>query len=100
MTGKMDRNNDFDKGRLALELPGEMHEAISPTCRVLLGHSGVRSPGCRFCRGQGEGGLSLRQVVVPYQTLHGNLPLSFRQGGVPEFPLSEQHGRELRLSHR
>ena len=29
MSGNIDRNNDFDKGRLILELPGEMHEAFA-----------------------------------------------------------------------
>ena len=55
MDGNIDRNNDFDKGRLALELPGEMHDAFAEPagfCRDLLAsdHQGADFAGfgCTF----------------------------------------------------
>jgi len=52
MTGKMDRNNDFDKGRLALELPGEMHEALAKPAGFCWDILASDHPGADFAEGR------------------------------------------------
>jgi len=90
MTEDIAQENDFDK--VLVMVPKILHEAFAELTKMRRRLPGTVMTVARSIEHDGS--------VMPCQTLHGNLPLSFRQGGVPAFPVPERHAGEIDLSHR